>query len=119
MLTAIAAIAWILPIFAGPAENRTSPRQSKGGAKTTKTAPKTQTASLSGCIDEQNGNWVLVHEQTRAIIANLVAEGFPAEGFAKHLGEKVTVRGTASPDVSSSVFKVRTVETISETCSAR
>jgi hypothetical protein len=81
--------------------------------------PKGQTASLTGCVDEQEGKWVLVNDQTLAIIANLAADGFPAEGFAKYMGHKVTVRGTGSSGGSGSTFKVRKIETISETCAAQ
>src|SRR5690348_4194403 len=75
--------------------------------KQEKKAPgKAQPASLSGCIDEQDGKYVLIHDQTRGLIANLEADGFPTEGFAKHLGHKVTVRGTSNPGgASSPVFK--------------
>lgn len=83
-----------------------------------KAAPKGQTASLTGCIDEQNGKWVLVSDQTMAVIANLAADGFPTEAFAKYLGHKVNVRGTANSDASST-FKVREIKTIRETCAAQ
>jgi hypothetical protein len=83
-----------------------------------KADPKGQTA-LTGCVDEQEGKWVLVNAQTMAIIANLAADGFPTEGFAKYMGQKVNVRGTASSDGSRSTFKVREIKTISETCAAR
>ena len=72
--------------------------------------------SLTGCIDEQEGQYVLIHDQTRALIANLEADGFPTEGFAKHLGQKVVVRGAAASGSERPVFKVRAVETVSETC---
>jgi len=75
--------------------------------------------SLTGCVDEQEGQWVLVNDQTMAILANLAADGFPVEAFAKHVGHKVTVRGTASSNGSRPLFKVRTIETISETCVSR
>jgi hypothetical protein len=84
-----------------------------------KAESKDQTASLMGCVDEQEGKWVLVNDQTMAVIATLAADGFPTEGFAKHVGHKVTVRGTASSDGSRPLFKVRSIETISETCAAR
>jgi hypothetical protein len=29
-------------------------------------------------------------------MADLEADGFPTEGFAKHMGHKVTVRGTSN-----------------------
>jgi hypothetical protein len=83
-----------------------------------KAAPKAA-ASLSGCVDEHDGQYVLIHDQTRNLIANLEAEGFPTENFARHLGHKVTVRGTSDPNGAHPVFKVRSVETISETCGSQ
>jgi hypothetical protein len=71
---------------------------------------------MSGCIDEDNGHYVLINDRTRVTIANLEAEGFPVEGFAKHLGHKVTVRGTVSSGGEVPLFRVRSVETISESC---
>lgn len=88
--------------------------------QTKKKDSKPAQASLTGCIDEQNGQYVLIHDQTRDLIANLVAEGFPTENFAKHLGHKVTVRGTKNPAESAPpVFRVRSVESISEACGQR
>jgi hypothetical protein len=84
-----------------------------------KADPKGQMATLTGCVDEQDGKWVLVNGQTMAIIAKLAADGFPTEGFAKYMGHKVNVRGTAISDESGSTFKVREIQTISETCNAR
>lgn len=62
---------------------------------------------------------MLVNSQSMAVIANLAADGFPAEAFAKHVGHKVTVRGTSSSTGSRAVFKVRMIETVSETCAAQ
>jgi len=101
-----------------PAIDRSQTQQPKAPPQD-KSDPKGQTASLTGCVDEQEGKWVLVNDQTMAIIATLVADGFPTEGFAKYVGQKVTVRGTGSSGGSSSTFKVRSVQTISETCTAR
>ncbi len=82
-----------------------------------KSAPKTAQASLTGCVDQaQEGNFILIEAGNRSKITNLVAEGFPTEGFAKHLGQKVTVRGTAAPEGSSSGFRVRSIEVISDAC---
>jgi hypothetical protein len=92
--------------------------QSKTDPKSTKPA-STGTTSMTGCLDEQEGQWVLVSDQTMTVIANLAADGFPTEGFAKHMGHKVTVRGTSSSDGPRPLFKVRSIETISETCAAR
>ena len=46
----------------------------------------------------------------------LEADGFPKEGFAKHMGQKVTVRGTSNSGSARPLFKVRSIETVSETC---
>jgi hypothetical protein len=88
-----------------------------------KTAPKSAArpaqSSLAGCVDQTDtGQFVLINEKTREKLTVLVAEGFAEEGFAKHLGQKVTVRGTASPDGSAPGFRVRSIEVISDACVA-
>jgi hypothetical protein len=77
---------------------------------------KSAAASLTGCVDEQEGNYVLLSDQTMNPIANLVADGFAKEDFAKHVGHKVTVRGTSSSQGALPLFKVRTIERVSDTC---
>jgi hypothetical protein len=103
-----------------------------------KSENRTAGSSLTGCVDEQDGHYVLVDDRNLTPIANLEADGFPVEGFAKHMGHKVTVRGTSSPAGSSRstgdadrsaapesssgkrpVFKVRSIETVSESCGQR
>ena len=79
-------------------------------------AKKQEGASRSGCVDEQEGHYVLVDDRELKVVANLEADGFPTEGFAKHVGQKVTVRGIVSPDGLRPVFKVRSIETVSQTC---
>ena len=71
---------------------------------------------MQGCVDQQEGQYVLLNRETMALIANLEADGFPTEGFAKHMGERVTVRGTSIPGGARPVFRVRSIETISQTC---
>ena len=73
-------------------------------------------ASLSGCVDEKEGHYILVDDRSLNPVADLEADGFPTEGFAKHMGHKVTVRGTSTSGSTRPVFKVRSIETISETC---
>jgi len=77
---------------------------------------KAKTDSLTGCIDEQEGRYVLVDDRRLLAIATLEADGFPTEGFAKHVGHKVTVRGISSPGGALPHFKVRGIETLSDTC---
>jgi hypothetical protein len=67
-------------------------------------------------VDEQDGRYVLVDDRTLTPIANLEADGFPTEAFAKHMGHKVTVRGISNSGSGRLIFKVRTVDTVSETC---
>lgn len=77
---------------------------------------KTGKPSLTGCLDEQDGHYVLVDDRTLTPVADLEADGFPTEGFAKHVGHKVTVRGTSNSGAVRPLFKVRSIETVSETC---
>jgi len=86
------------------------PQQKQEPAKKKKTE---QVTSLTGCIDQQAGKYVLIDAQSAAPIADLVAVGFPTEGFAKHVGQKVTVRGTSNPGDARPVMQVRSIETIS------
>jgi len=92
----------------------------EGQAKEKQAAPtqerKAKTDSLTGCIDEQEGRYVLVDARTMNVVSALEADGFPTEGFAKHVGHKVTVRGTSSPAGALPIFKVRGIETVSDTC---
>jgi hypothetical protein len=81
-----------------------------------KTERKAKTASLTGCVDEKEGRYVLVDERTLNPVANLEADGFETEGFAKHVGHKVTVRGISNPGGAVPVFKVRSIETVSDSC---
>jgi hypothetical protein len=95
--------------FAGEQGNQKAEGKEKAPAKD---AP----ASMTGCVDEQEGSYVLLSDRTMNPIANLEADGFPREGFAKHVGHKVTVRGTSNSQGTLPIFKVRTIDTVSETC---
>jgi hypothetical protein len=78
---------------------------------------KAEGASLSGCVDQQDGQYVLVDDHNLKVVTRLEPDGFPTEGFAKHMGQKVTVRGTNNAGGATPAFKVRRIETVSETCS--
>lgn len=73
-------------------------------------------SSLTGCVDEQDGSYVLVDDRNLKPIADLQADGFPTEGFAKHVGHKVIIRGVSRPGSTRPLIKVRSIETVSETC---
>ncbi|HYW43886.1 MAG TPA: hypothetical protein VE959_13570 [Bryobacteraceae bacterium] len=107
------ALLGLLGIWSLTAGPNSSPPDQKQEQK--KEAQKS-TASMTGCVDEQEGHYILIDDRTRAPIANLEADGFPVEGFAKHLGHKVTVRGTVIPAGERPQFRVRVIETISDAC---
>ncbi len=71
---------------------------------------------MTGCVDEQQGRYVLVDDRMLKRIADLEADGFPTEGFAKYVGHKVTVRGTSNAGGAEPLFKVRAIENVSDTC---
>jgi hypothetical protein len=85
--------------------------------KKSKGEPKQVT--LTGCVDEQDGHYVLLDPRTLNPLADLDPNGVPTEDlFAKHVGQKVTVRGSSTSGGSRPVFKVRSIETVSEMCAA-
>ena len=108
-------VVWSRPGFAasdsGSEQADRKPKQEQKQSKA-----KDNGASLTGCIDEQNGHYLMIDERTRDAVADLQAEGFETEGFAKHVGHKVTVRGTSNPGEGRPLFKVRSIEAISDTC---
>jgi hypothetical protein len=81
---------------------------------------KSKTTTLTGCVDEQDGIYVLLKGPDRTVVARLQANGFPEDGFAKHLGHTVSLGGVlaAAGDVSGKppLFKVNRVEKVSDTC---
>lgn len=117
-MTHAAKLAVMTILFAGISQTVAASQAEKRGAqKTEQQKKKPEGTSLTGCVDEQEGQYVLVDDHDPGkVIASLVAEGFPTEGFAKHVGQKVTVRGISSPSGVRPVLKVRNVETVSETC---
>jgi hypothetical protein len=81
-------------------------------------APKSKSSqqSLTGCVDEQDGNYVLLDDKMLNRLADLEAVGASNEAFfAKHLGHKVTVKGTKSSE-SDARFKVTSIEDLSAVC---
>jgi hypothetical protein len=109
----------ILTGFAGmaPAAALSAPQTLENGKKAqTGKKQAASGSSLTGCVDEKEGHYILVDDRSLSPVADLEADGFPTEGFAKHVGHKVTVRGTSSSGSTRPVFKVRSIATLSETC---
>lgn len=113
VLVVLASLVWVgeaVAVFAGGSMEG----QQKQEPSKSKRSPGA--ASMAGCVDQQDGRYVLVDERSLSPIADLVAEGFPMEGFAKYLGHKVIVRGTSKPGETRPLFRVRGIEAVSDVC---
>jgi hypothetical protein len=84
------------------------------GAPTPKQSASKAQQSLTGCVDEQDGQYVLLDDQMLKI-TSLQSAGSDQEVFAKHLGRKVQVRGTKSSG-QKGTFKVTSIEQVSGNC---
>jgi hypothetical protein len=74
-------------------------------------------ASLTGCIDEHDGQYVLTNDTNLQPTARLKpAAGSPEDNFARHMGHKVTVRGVLSKEEPLPILTVESIETVSQTC---
>ena len=111
-ISALVALFTGLPLCVWPYSQAAGQQQQKQS----KSQPKKGADSMTGCVDEQNGRYVLVDDRNLTPVANLEADGFPTEGFAKHMGHKVTVRGTLNSSGTTPLFKVSSIEVVSETC---
>jgi hypothetical protein len=87
------------------------PGQDAPMSKSAPAAPQ----SLTGCIDEQYGQYVLLDNQMLKI-TNLQSAGTEKEVFAKFVGHKVQVRGTKSSGPKGT-FTVTGIEQIADNCS--
>ncbi len=110
---AVALISVLLPTAVINSAPFTPGQQEKAPPK--KDAPAAG-SSMTGCVDEREGRYILTDDRELTPIANLEADGFPQEGFAKHMGHKVTVRGTSIPGKPLPTFKVRSIALVSESC---
>jgi hypothetical protein len=84
-----------------------------------KSAPKSKTTQqvFTGCVDEQDGQYVLLDDHVLKKVVNLEAVHAGSEDFfAKHLGHKVTVKGTMSSETEGK-FKVSSIEDVAPVCS--
>ena len=84
--------------------------------QTSKARPAAK-ASLTGCVDERDGQYVLTNDSNLQPTARLQpAAGSPEDNFARHMGHKVTVRGVLAKAEPLPVMTVESVETVSDTC---
>jgi hypothetical protein len=92
---------------------QTASNRSQSAPAPYKPAPAAQ-QSLTGCVDEQDGHYVLLDDQMSKI-TNLQSASSDQEVFAKHLGRKVQVTGTKSSG-QESTFKVTDIERVAGNC---
>ncbi len=97
-------------LFCGPALAADNPIQWSPATKSVPVTPQ----SLTGCIDEQFGQYVLLDGQMVKIVS-LQSAGPNKDVFAKYLGRQVQVRGTKSSGPKAT-FTVTSIEQIAETC---
>jgi len=71
---------------------------------------------MTGYVGERRLGSVLGSDRQLQPIADLLAQDFPAETFAIYLGNKVIVRGIPSPGDSPPRMKVRSTQTVRQTC---
>ena len=84
--------------------------------KQKKKAVAPQADSLTGCLDQKEGIYVLSEVKQLRPLAKLEAVGFEQEGFAKFVGHQVTVTGKLAGEGGTAVMKVRTIKSIAEFC---
>jgi len=101
-------------MLSAPADQKSGPPS--GSQK--KAAPKSQSnrlESLTGCVDEQDGKYVLLDDHMLKKLANLETTIANSEDvFAKHMGHKVIVKGTKTS--GSETFKVASIEEVAAVC---
>jgi len=82
-----------------------------------KSQPPAAKDSLTGCIDERDGQYVLTNDTDLQPIARLQpAAGSAEDNFARHMGHKVTVRGKLVKEGVPPLMTVTGVETVSNSC---
>jgi hypothetical protein len=85
-------------------------------APQTKAKPAAK-VSLTGCVDEHDGQYMLTNDTDLQPTARLKpAAGSPEDNFARFMGKKVTVRGALSKEDPLPVMTVESVQTVSQTC---
>jgi hypothetical protein len=88
-------------------------KPSQGAPTPNQSAPKAP-ESLTGCVDQRDGQYVLLDDQMLKI-ANLQTAGSDQEVFAKHLGRMVQVKGTKSSG-QKATFRVTSIEQVPGNC---
>jgi hypothetical protein len=103
--------------LAAPLEDKAGPTQGSQKRSAPKSKANRTQQTLTGCVDEQNGIYVLLDDHMLKKLADLEAANAGSEDFfAKHLGHKVTIKGTTASETEGK-FKVSTIEDVASVCS--
>ena len=103
----------VAPLDAGTA----GPLAQAGSQRSGKTERSAAKDSLTGCVDERDGQYMLTNDTDLRPVARLQpAAGSPEDNFAKHVGHKVTVRGKLSKEGPLPLMTVQSIVTVSEAC---
>ena len=85
-------------------------------AQPDKSRPAART-SVTGCVDERDGDYVLTTDTDLRPTARLKpAAGSPEDNFARHMGHRVTVKGALEKADPLPIITVSSIQTLSETC---
>jgi hypothetical protein len=97
---------------AAPAQTSSSGAKSTQSANRVKQPASTTAQSLTGCVDEQNGRYVLRDVQTSQLV-NLQPSGMDADSdFARFVGHQVQASGT----MSSGTLTVAHIGQVADMC---
>lgn len=107
----------LLLILAAPIEAAGDPSKSSKKGKAEKKSARQELSAVTGCLDERPGpSYLLREEGTLKTVADLQPDTFPLEGFAKYLGQKVTVKGHFETAGERPVLHVRSIDRLSDDC---
>jgi len=101
-----------------PADEKSgsSDKTSKKAVPQSKKGSRQTQESMTGCVDEQDGKYVLLDDHMLKKLANLETTIAGSEDvFAKHMGHKVVVKGnkTSGQEI---IFKVTSIEDVAAVC---
>ena len=105
--------AWLIVTAPADENSRSDGSQKKATPKAKKDGRQ---EALTGCVDEQEGKYVLLDDRMMQKLADLetaIASG--EDVFAKHLGHKVIVKGNKTSG-QESVFRVTSIEEVAAVC---
>jgi hypothetical protein len=105
-------------MFGAPADEKSgsSGKSSKKAAPESKKSSRQSQDSMTGCVDEQDGKYVLLDDSMLNKLASLETNiAGPEAVFAKHVGHNVVVKGSKASG-QESVFKVTSIEDVAAVC---